>query len=63
VKPIPVADGCLSSRHLYVIEVNHRDELFEQLNHEGIYPGVHYRDNTEYNIFASSANTCQMQED
>lgn len=58
VKPIPVADGCLSSRHLYVIEVNHRDELFEQLNHEGIYPGVHYRDNTEYNIFASSANTC-----
>ncbi|WP_019908940.1 DegT/DnrJ/EryC1/StrS family aminotransferase [Paenibacillus sp. HW567] len=58
VKPVPVADGCLSSRHLYVIEVEHREEMLEHLNRVGIYPGVHYRDNTEYDIFAASANTC-----
>ncbi|QUI24784.1 DegT/DnrJ/EryC1/StrS family aminotransferase [Vallitalea pronyensis] len=55
---IPVAKGCESSRHLYVIEVNNRDELLASLNKEDIYPGVHYRDNTEYTMYAYGKDTC-----
>ncbi len=55
---IPVAKGCESSRHLYIIEVNNRDELLEALNKDDIYPGVHYIDNTEYAMYAYGKGTC-----
>ena len=58
IKPIPIAGGCESSRHLYVIEVNNRDELLLALNESEIYPGVHYRDNTEYKMFSYAYGTC-----
>jgi dTDP-4-amino-4,6-dideoxygalactose transaminase len=58
IKPVPVAEGCESSRHLYIIEVNNRDELLLALNECGIYPGVHYRDNTEYKMFSDAYGTC-----
>jgi len=58
IKPIPVAQGCESSRHLYIIEVNNRDELLLALNESGIYPGVHYRDNTEYKMYSYAKGSC-----
>ncbi|WP_047150866.1 DegT/DnrJ/EryC1/StrS family aminotransferase [Aneurinibacillus tyrosinisolvens] len=55
IKP---AEDCESSRHLYIIEVNNRDELLLALNECEIYPGVHYRDNTEYRMYAYGKGTC-----
>jgi dTDP-4-amino-4,6-dideoxygalactose transaminase len=59
IKPIPVYEGCESSRHLYVIEVDDRDGLLQYLNDNDIYPGVHYRDNTEYDLYAYGKGTCR----
>ncbi|MFC0335542.1 DegT/DnrJ/EryC1/StrS family aminotransferase [Paenibacillus sepulcri] len=58
IKTVAVADGCESSSHLYVIEVNNRDQLLLALNESDIFPGVHYRDNTEYKMYAYAQNTC-----
>lgn len=57
-KPIPVAAGCESSRHLFMIEAGNRDELLDALNENDVYPGVHYRDNTEYAMYAYAQGTC-----
>lgn len=54
-KPIPVAPGCLSSRHLYQVECDRRDELTEYLNRAGVFPGVHYWPNTRYSMYAGAA--------
>lgn len=59
VKPVPAAEGCESSRHLYIIEVNNRDALLLALNECEVYPGVHYRDNTEYRMYAYAKGTCE----
>ena len=58
IKPIPVpyADEC--SRHLYIIEVEDREGLMQALNEADIYPGVHYRDNTEYEMYSYDHGTC-----
>lgn len=58
VTPIHVAPDCDSSRHLYQIVVNNRDELLMALNECGIFPGVHYRDNTEYSMYAYGQGKC-----
>jgi len=58
IRPIGVYGNCESSRHLYVIEVDDRDSLLEGLNEHEIYPGVHYRDNTEYTLYEYAKNTC-----
>lgn len=58
IKPIPVAPECESSRHLYIVEVDKRDELMQKLNEMDIYPGVHYRDNTCYPMYQYAKNTC-----
>lgn len=55
---VPVAEGCLSSRHLYQIRIPDRDGLMQRLNAAGIFPGVHYRDNTDYTLYAYAAGTC-----
>ncbi len=55
---IPVAEGCLSSRHLYQVLVEERDKVLLSLNAEKIYPGVHYRDNTAYKMYAYGRGTC-----
>ncbi|EYE89447.1 aminotransferase DegT [Fervidicella metallireducens AeB] len=60
IHPVPVTEGCESSRHLYIIEVNNRDELLEELNKNDIFPGVHYRDNTEYKMYSYGQGTCPM---
>ena len=59
VNIIGVAPECESSRHLYIISVNNRDELITKLNESNIFPGVHYRDNTEYKVYSYANNTCK----
>lgn len=40
-----------SSRHVFQVLVENREEVIEHLSQNGIYPGVHYRDNMEYAIY------------
>jgi dTDP-4-amino-4,6-dideoxygalactose transaminase len=49
---------CESSRHLFQIRVCNRDEVMMALNEHEIYPGVHYRDNTHYRMYAYADGTC-----
>lgn len=58
VPRVPTRDGCESSRHLYQVLVEERDEVILGLNEAGIFPGVHYRDNTTYPMYASMRGTC-----
>ena len=55
VHVVPTAPGCESSRHLFQVLVDNRDEFLLAMNNAQIYPGVHYRDNTEYSMYASTA--------
>ncbi|OPD56253.1 DegT/DnrJ/EryC1/StrS family aminotransferase [Bacillus anthracis] len=55
---IPQPDGCESAYHTYTIKVKNRDELLLALNQADIYPGVHYRDNTHYSMYAFGYGTC-----
>ena len=48
--PAPYADEC--SYHLYELVVPDREDLLNKLSDVGINCGVHYRDNTEYKVFA-----------
>jgi dTDP-4-amino-4,6-dideoxygalactose transaminase len=52
IERVPMAPDCEPSRHLYQILVDRRDEVMVALNHEKIYPGVHYRDNSLYPMYA-----------
>jgi dTDP-4-amino-4,6-dideoxygalactose transaminase len=58
IRTIPVAPDCESATHLFQIRVTNRDQLMEALNQDGIFPGVHYRDNTLYRMFAYGDGTC-----
>jgi dTDP-4-amino-4,6-dideoxygalactose transaminase len=49
---------CQSSRHLYQIRVNNRDNILEHLNNHNIFPGVHYKDNTQYEMYSYGFGTC-----
>lgn len=40
------------SRHLYQVLVEDRDEVIVRLNARGVAPGVHYRDNSAYSLYA-----------
>lgn len=51
IQLIPIPDNCVSSTHLFVIAVEKREELLEMLYENEIYPGVHYRDNGEYDLY------------
>jgi dTDP-4-amino-4,6-dideoxygalactose transaminase len=55
---VPVALGCESSTHLLQLRVQNRDTLMLALNEHQVYPGVHYRDNTEYSMYAYAHGTC-----
>ena len=52
VERVPVAPGCESARHLYQVMVDRRDEVMVALNAAQIFPGVHYRDNASYAMYA-----------
>ncbi len=58
IKTIPMAEGCESSRHLFQIRISNRDEVMLALHEHDIYPGVHYRDNTAYRMYAHGAGLC-----
>ena len=49
---------CISSRHLYQIRVSNRNEVMEFLNANDIFPGVHYKDNTQYKLYSDAHGTC-----
>jgi dTDP-4-amino-4,6-dideoxygalactose transaminase len=52
IETIAVAPGCESSRHLYQVLVDRRDEVMLGLNQRNIFPGVHYQDNSRYRMYA-----------
>jgi len=58
IERVPIPPGCVSSRHLYQVMVDRRDEVMMALNELQIYPGVHYRDNTAYPMYASARGSC-----
>jgi dTDP-4-amino-4,6-dideoxygalactose transaminase len=60
VQVVPTAPDCESATHFLQIRVANRDELILALHEHQIYPGVHYRDNTEYQMYATAAGTCPM---
>jgi dTDP-4-amino-4,6-dideoxygalactose transaminase len=51
-------DHFLSSRHLYQVLVDDRDEVMVKMNGLGIFPGVHYADNTSFPMFEYGAGCC-----
>lgn len=53
-------ETAVASRHLYQIIVPNRNKIMEYLNTQGIYPGVHYRDNTCYEIYSYANGTCPV---
>jgi len=55
---IPIAEGCYSSRHLFQVCTENRNEKIKQLYSNGIYPGVHYVDNTNYAMYSYAKGTC-----
>ncbi len=52
VERVPVAPECEPARHLYQVLVDRRDDVMVALNGAGIFPGVHYRDNSLYAMYA-----------
>lgn len=62
VEHVPIAPGCESSRHLYQVLVDRRDEVIQALNAQAIFPGVHYRENTAYQMYASAKGSCPRAE-
>lgn len=58
IQSVPMAAGCLPSRHLYQVVADGRDEVMLALHGQNVFPGVHYRDNTEYRMFAYARGTC-----
>ncbi len=58
VTVVAMSPECISSQHLCQIRAEKRDELLVYLNEQGIYPGVHYTDNTEYKMYSYANGTC-----
>jgi dTDP-4-amino-4,6-dideoxygalactose transaminase len=58
IQLVPINPLNIPSRHLYQVLVEDRDNVILQLKMKNIFPGVHYRDNTEYKIYRYAANTC-----
>lgn len=55
---VTVPDECDSACHLFQVLVDGRDETILALNQEGVYPGVHYNDNTLYKMYAYAQGSC-----
>ncbi len=58
VRIVETAPGCESATHLFQVRVASRDSVMLALNEHQIYPGVHYRDNTDYGMYSYAAGTC-----
>jgi dTDP-4-amino-4,6-dideoxygalactose transaminase len=62
VETVPMTPGTTPSRHLYQVLVggrddDFRDEIMVGMNRRGVFPGVHYRDNTLYRMYAYADGT------
>ncbi len=55
---VPMREGTVPSRHLYQVLVEDRDEVMAGMNRRNVFPGVHYRDNTLYRMYAYGDGTC-----
>ena len=58
VEAVPMTTGTSPSRHLYQVLVDDRDEVMVGMNRRGVFPGVHYRDNTLYRMYAYASGAC-----
>lgn len=58
LKLVTIHPSCESSSHLFQIRVKNREDLLSYLNQNDIFPGVHYRDNTEYRMYSYGKGTC-----
>ena len=58
VTTVPTPADCESSRHLYQVLVPERDRVMVGLNQREIYPGVYYRDNRSYRMYADRPGAC-----
>lgn len=58
IKIVPIANECRSSRHLFQISMEGRNEMIEQLYKSGIYPGVHYVNNINYPMYSYAKESC-----
>lgn len=58
IKLVKMENGCESSCHLFQICVDNRDGLMIALNAVGIYPGVHYASNINYEMYHYAKGTC-----
>ena len=56
IVPAPYPEEC--SYHIYELVVPDREALLQKLAENDIYGGVHYRDNTEYIMYAYAQGTC-----
>lgn len=64
IQTIKIHSDCVKpSRHLFQIVVENRDKFMEELNSAGIYPGVHYRDNTNYKFYEYGKINCPFSND
>ena len=55
---IETVNYCESAQHLIQILVPERNELLEFLYENNIFPGVHYKDNTQYKMFNYAKGMC-----
>ncbi|UHA72560.1 DegT/DnrJ/EryC1/StrS family aminotransferase [Paenibacillus sp. 481] len=62
IQVVPLAPGCDSSRHLFIVSCADRDELILHLNEHHIFPGVHYRANTHYRMYRHAKGSCPVAE-
>jgi len=64
IEIVPTNDEyCISSRHLFQILVDNRDEVMLALNQVGVYCGVHYRINTDYKMYEYAKGSCPRAEE
>jgi dTDP-4-amino-4,6-dideoxygalactose transaminase len=57
VERVAMTPGITPSRHLYQVLVDDRDEVMVAMNRRQVFPGVHYRDNTLYRMYAYADGT------
>ncbi|MBQ9742146.1 MAG: DegT/DnrJ/EryC1/StrS family aminotransferase [Ruminococcus sp.] len=62
IRLVTIPEDCQTSRHLFQIIVEDRDELLTFLNSKDIFPGVHYIDNTNYRMYSYAQGTCPNSE-
>lgn len=59
VNIVPISsETTIPSRHLYQIRIPNRNGVMEYLNNNGVYPGVHYIDNTNYKMYHYAKGSC-----